>query len=956
MNGDNMAIKINQEMDHKFKVILIGDSYVGKNELLNSLCRSKKAFRNHYCAPSLLDRTVSIFGKLVQLQIWKVSSMDCWFSLPRVYTKGASGAMVVYDVTSRDSFERIHRCINIFEPETPTILLGNKCDKTDRKVTIEEGEKFASENGIRFLETSAKNDVNVEEAFTIIAGDMLLRRDLERFIKLMTPTVELSHDTPQIEPKFSLENLTFSNILKLGVEQNYHIRTMLVGNDGVGKSTLLKRLLKLPVKINKYDSTNGIDVHIHSCDVDIETGAWFVNETHETGIPVIARLFRYIGGVSKTMPTNRNFHMRVAKILTNIHVRRCESINNARGSVSVQMDKNSMSKTGDESKEQITTCEIGDDAPDIAMSNKCDDNDNAVLTPVHPSIDFDDIEPIVTKAKSLIASKENPKARVDFYDFAGKLVFHASHPTFLSSKAIYIMTFDLNKFHSNRRTQKDDEGHTNDRGEGNGDSVSDMDSIFFWLNIVYMFAISKQNILPHVILVGTHADMLPKASRDQVADSCFREIRSLLANSPLKQILSDKEFVVDNTKKTDPCFNQLQTEILNLAQLQPYWGVQTPSRWLLLEREIQHAKDSGLKVLSIGKIRELNSGLEIQIPDKEELQMFLQFLHDSGEVIYFNEPTLKEYIVLDPVWLIDALKALITADQFAIRSPKHADKWKLFCETGIVHKSTIIDIFKENKDLALLKNSEHVLRLMEKFLFIASPVDITGNLNDNGDINLNTDVVYIVPSMVQKPMNKELITSPEGLSSTTVFCMVSQNNFLPSAVFHKLLAKCISNWEIVEQSGRKQIFCDVCKFNLDKHKHYKLIIVSVKHAVHAKIISYIDTTRPQPTLCKLVHEFLIKTFKNILTSMGFTDKFRTCIQCPRFSLINTGGYIDTDLMDNQKFVTCDECQVSHVMLTADLIYCWTDKEPTLDNETKAQRQSPAQDIEGGTNEDTSDVL
>ena len=134
-----------------------------------------------------------------------------------------------------------------------------------------------------------------------------------------------------------------------------------------------------------------------------------------------------------------------------------------------------------------------------------------------------------------------------------------------------------------------------------------VDSIFFWLNIVYMFAATKRHIHPHVILVGTHADKLPKANRDQVAEMCFREIRSLLADSPLKHILSDKEFVVDNTRKTDPCFSQLQAEIFALAQLQPNWGIQTPSRWLPLEREIQHEMDSGLKVIPIGKIMEINS-------------------------------------------------------------------------------------------------------------------------------------------------------------------------------------------------------------------------------------------------------------------------------------------------------------------------------------------------------------
>ena len=150
---------------------------------------------------------------------------------------------------------------------------------------------------------------------------------------------------------------------------------------------------------------------------------------------------------------------------------------------------------------------------------------------------------------------------------------------------------------------------------------------------------------------------------------------------------------------------------------------------------------------------------------------------------------------------------------------------------------------------------------MEKFLFIVSPIDIASSLEGNGDASAKKDVEYIVPSMVQNQMDTKMITSSEGLSSTTVFCLVSGNNFLPAAVFHKLLAKCISKWQIVEQNGHnghKQIFCDVCKFNLDQQRHYKLMVFSIKHAVHARIISYIDMVRPRPTVGKLVHQFLVE--------------------------------------------------------------------------------------------------
>ena len=71
-----------------------------------------------------------------------------------------------------------------------------------------------------------------------------------------------------------ISSRSVNDILRHGVEENYHIRVMVVGKENVGKSTLTSRLLQRPVKISQYNSTDGVDVHVHSCEVDIETGEW----------------------------------------------------------------------------------------------------------------------------------------------------------------------------------------------------------------------------------------------------------------------------------------------------------------------------------------------------------------------------------------------------------------------------------------------------------------------------------------------------------------------------------------------------------------------------------------------------------------------------------------------------------------------------------------------------------
>ena len=188
--------------------------------------------------------------------------------------------------------------------------------------------------------------------------------------------------------------------------------------------------------------------------------------------------------------------------------------------------------------------------------------------------------------------------------------------------------------------------------------------------------------------------------------------------------------------------------------------------------------------------------------------------------------------------------------------------------------------------------------------------------------------------MVHKETDTNLITLVDGLSSTTVFCMVAKNNILPPAVFHKLLALCISNWDIVKQNRRRLIFHEVCRFNLDHRRHYKLTVFATSYAVHARVISYTNDLKPTSDICKPVQEFFVQGIRKILRSMGFSSEFRTCIQCPKFSPLDNGGYLDLELMDNQTFITCDNCETSYVLEKVDFLGSWTAMPSVQPNLTK----------------------
>lgn len=161
--------------DMQIKLLMIGDSGVGKTCLL--LRYANDSFSPTFITTIGIDfkiKNIEIDDKRVKLQIWDTAGQERFRTITTSYFRGAQGIVLVYDVTDRRSFESIRNWISQIQQHADVhvnkILVGNKCDMLDEKVvSTEEGQKLASEFGMKFWETSAKNDVNVEQSFHSIA-------------------------------------------------------------------------------------------------------------------------------------------------------------------------------------------------------------------------------------------------------------------------------------------------------------------------------------------------------------------------------------------------------------------------------------------------------------------------------------------------------------------------------------------------------------------------------------------------------------------------------------------------------------------------------------------------------------------------------------------------------------------------------------------------------------------
>eukprot|EP01116_Phalansterium_solitarium_P003838 TRINITY_DN14669_c0_g1_i1.p1 TRINITY_DN14669_c0_g1~~TRINITY_DN14669_c0_g1_i1.p1 ORF type:complete len:214 (+),score=35.26 TRINITY_DN14669_c0_g1_i1:180-821(+) len=157
--------------EYIFKYIIIGDMGVGKSCLLHQFTDHKFMQDSpHTIGVEFGTRIVDVASKKIKLQIWDTAGQERFRAVTRSYYRGAAGALLVYDITRRATYNHLTSWLSdarsLTNPNTVIMLVGNKKDLDEsRDVSYEEASKFAEENGLIFIESSAKTGDNVEEAF-----------------------------------------------------------------------------------------------------------------------------------------------------------------------------------------------------------------------------------------------------------------------------------------------------------------------------------------------------------------------------------------------------------------------------------------------------------------------------------------------------------------------------------------------------------------------------------------------------------------------------------------------------------------------------------------------------------------------------------------------------------------------------------------------------------------------
>ncbi|GIQ87110.1 Ran GTPase [Kipferlia bialata] len=182
--GSDFGLHQVESYDYLFKIVLIGDSAVGKSNILSRFIRNEFNLDSKTTiGVEFSNRTLTIDEKSIKTQIWDTAGQERYRAITSAYYRGAVGALLVYDITRKQTFENCERWLNEMADHAPhdivVLLVGNKTDLRHlRVVSTDEGRRFAERRHINFIETSARDGSHVDEAFRLILTD--IKRQIDR--------------------------------------------------------------------------------------------------------------------------------------------------------------------------------------------------------------------------------------------------------------------------------------------------------------------------------------------------------------------------------------------------------------------------------------------------------------------------------------------------------------------------------------------------------------------------------------------------------------------------------------------------------------------------------------------------------------------------------------------------------------------------------------------------------
>ncbi|VDI83687.1 coiled-coil and C2 domain-containing protein 1 [Mytilus galloprovincialis] len=594
-------------------------------------------------------------------------------------------------------------------------------------------------------------------------------------------------------------------------------RLVFIGKNGVGKTSLMKRLLwHNKEDVTSTQSTDGIEVE--KCNINIADGKWSpCNETDDDLTRLIHQVYkdkllnatdesRRVSDKSlSTSASNSDYKdtfkddtssvrnesddtLWIGSRIPDIHSVIPDNKNNHEA---VEIDLNQIQR--DNVKSETANGHTVNNYLNENVSDRVnDENINEMTSTIMKSC-----------LKSTTEERNDMLAFCWLWDFAGQKDFYATHQVFLSKCAVYLLVTDSLEFSTAENQGLDFEGSA--------------EYVCFWFDAIHCYwsTTKKGRLDPPIIVVCTNEDRFKEPSERKKRQRQFKD--------NLGQVLKDQEkkkhlrniYFISNTEDVDIVFEEIRKEIYRQAMEMEDWGKICPLKWLLFQQVLLKLRDNNVPISSTKTLLKIAKHDDIGISEENEVKRCLKYCNDNGTVIYFDEENLADHVILNPKWLIKAFRCLVSDKIDNVIEV--SDDWQQLKDTGQLTDSLISSLFRKEPNLKFENNKAHLIEVMKRF-------DIIVNLKDSTTLYMPCMIKACSFSEVQKHFSD----GSQSITKTSWLCL--EFKFLPPAFFNHIIAWYVKKYNVSYiidkecRSKRNALYRQVGVFDLDLSRCEQLVV------------------------------------------------------------------------------------------------------------------------------------
>ncbi|XP_052819911.1 uncharacterized protein LOC128245722 [Mya arenaria] len=764
-------------MANMYRLIIVGHNLESKCEIANALVKHKGSFKTLSCRTKPLVKALknlTLLGNQASCHVTPNLNTPGWeYSVPAI--KGFNSKIFLYvifrgnvDVDDDSSFKYVQKTftnpkiIPVVYCQTKLIAAGlGSAYINYLKIHGDMGFQSKCEIGERVLQ-KVNEAIKTETPQWKMTSDFYIPSKTYRQPRptphTSPPVEQIEIDTDKIQvkeegkplPDLREEDwLMFYKAMVRGQARSNHIRVNVVGNQGVGKTTLVRRLQgkKTVCPDRRQAPTEALDIDENICHcVQAANGTEKQWETNLFGIDDLNV-------------------QRLAEAMSNLTAKSEGSDRSSPYEEDIFDEELLLGSDEIVEIEDVTSTATQNQYYEAAYKAKFKREQHKL---------------ILQQAKRRRECGLSSQVYVSFWDFAGQSTYYSTHQAFLSPRAVYLVLFDLSKplelnlFDSlSFRT-------------GGSKKCTVKESLQFWTSSISAFTSDESNGRAPIVLVGTHGDKIS----DEDAQKKFKEVRAAINMERVECLKIDNTL---NAEYSPSDLEDLRNTLLELGLgISDEW---VPAKWLDLEDALHQQKVGGKHVLNFEELQKINRDIDFPLENDECLKSFLDHLHCRGQLMYFPENLPHDLVILNPVVLAKFLNALMRFDHAEKQKTTNVDATNM---NGIVSEEFI------SQTAGILFEKEKIVANVEalKKMLINLKIMLSFTQEELGGTK------YILPSLLS---DKAPITSSKPPKEKAPKIKIGfQKSFLPPGFYHLLLVSLVTEVDDVSVStveDHPQLYC-----------------------------------------------------------------------------------------------------------------------------------------------------